>query len=196
MWTGCKKCVWLFDLLIFILTFLYWPMRLVQVIVSDNDAKFPQWNPKVMIDCSFDFKVHIFWAATKFFEIFPLILIVCTVVKSKGKISQNFVAFSENMNFNTRILTCKLLLPVGIWRKSTMVNIKCKRTLTQVYLTYFDFCIAWRLMYYLSQKSCLKSWALLVSSTKTTYITVPTPRSHFISGLKSRHRVLKLTFFP
>ena len=38
--------------------------------------------------------------ATKFWEIFPLLLTVCTVVKSKGKISQNFVAFSEYMNFN------------------------------------------------------------------------------------------------
>ena len=38
--------------------------------------------------------------ATKFCEIFSLLLTVCTVVKSKGKISQNFVAFSEYMNFN------------------------------------------------------------------------------------------------
>ena len=37
--------------------------------------------------------------ATKFCEIFPLLLTVCTVVRSKGKISQNFVAFSEYMNF-------------------------------------------------------------------------------------------------
>ena len=37
--------------------------------------------------------------ATKFCEIFPLLLTVCTAVKSKGKISQNFVAFSEYMNF-------------------------------------------------------------------------------------------------
>ena len=37
--------------------------------------------------------------ATKFCEIFPLLLTVCTVVKSKVKISQNFVAFSEYMNF-------------------------------------------------------------------------------------------------
>ena len=33
--------------------------------------------------------------AAKFCEIFPLILTVCTVVKSQVKISQNFVAFSE-----------------------------------------------------------------------------------------------------
>ena len=31
--------------------------------------------------------------ATKFCEIFPLLLTVCTVVKIKGKISQNFAAF-------------------------------------------------------------------------------------------------------
>ena len=30
---------------------------------------------------------------------FVLLLTVCTVVKSKGKISQNFVAFSEYLNF-------------------------------------------------------------------------------------------------
>ena len=40
--------------------------------------------------------------STKFCEIFPLLLTVCTVVKSKGKISQNFVAFSEYMNFITK----------------------------------------------------------------------------------------------
>ena len=40
--------------------------------------------------------------ATKFCEIFPLLLTVCTVVKSKGKVSQNHVAFSEYMNFETK----------------------------------------------------------------------------------------------
>ena len=38
--------------------------------------------------------------AKKFGEIFTLLLTVCTVVKSKVKISQNFVSFSEYMNFN------------------------------------------------------------------------------------------------
>ena len=37
--------------------------------------------------------------ATKFCEIFPLLLFVYTVDKSKGKILQNFVAFSEYKNF-------------------------------------------------------------------------------------------------
>ena len=36
---------------------------------------------------------------TKFCEIFLLLLTESSVVKSKGNISQNFVAFSEYMNF-------------------------------------------------------------------------------------------------
>ena len=46
-------------------------------------------------------KVHIFWEGQKISKIFPLLLTVCTVVKSKGKTSQNFEAFSEYMNFRT-----------------------------------------------------------------------------------------------
>ena len=42
--------------------------------------------------------------ATKFCEIFPLLLTTVHTVKSKGKISQNFVAFSEYMNFNIALL--------------------------------------------------------------------------------------------
>ena len=38
--------------------------------------------------------------ATKFCNISTLLLTVCTVVKSMVEISQNFVAFSEYMNFN------------------------------------------------------------------------------------------------
>ena len=37
--------------------------------------------------------------ATKFYEIFPLLSSYVVPVKSKGKISQNFVVFSEYMNF-------------------------------------------------------------------------------------------------
>ena len=39
--------------------------------------------------------------ATKFFEIFTLLLAYVVPVKSKVKISENFVAFSEYMNFKT-----------------------------------------------------------------------------------------------
>ena len=38
--------------------------------------------------------------ATKFYEISTLLFTLCTVVKNKGEISQNFVAFSEYINFN------------------------------------------------------------------------------------------------
>ena len=37
--------------------------------------------------------------ATKFWEIFPLLLTTVHTVKSKGKMSQSFVAFWEYMNF-------------------------------------------------------------------------------------------------
>ena len=37
--------------------------------------------------------------ATKFCEIFPLLLTTVHTVKCKGKVLQNFVAFSEYMNF-------------------------------------------------------------------------------------------------
>ena len=42
--------------------------------------------------------------ATKFCEIFPLLLSTVHTVKIKGKISQNFVTFSEYMNFNIWIM--------------------------------------------------------------------------------------------
>ena len=48
--------------------------------------------------------------ATKFCEIFPLLLTVCTLAKSKRKISQNFVAFSEYMNFSKRELSMEQYL--------------------------------------------------------------------------------------
>ena len=48
-------------------------------------------------------KVHIFWEGHKILQNLHLILMtVCTAVKSKVKISQNFVACSEYMNF-TRV---------------------------------------------------------------------------------------------
>ena len=52
--------------------------------------------------------------ATNFCEIFPLLL----TIKSKGKILQNFVAFSECMNFNYVELIIKLdsdsSFPIGL----------------------------------------------------------------------------------
>ena len=54
--------------------------------------------------------------ATKFCEIFPLLLTVCTAVKSKGKILQNFVAFSEHMNFKyLNKLSAKSISNIPAW---------------------------------------------------------------------------------
>ena len=53
--------------------------------------------------------------AIKFCKIFNLFLTVCTAVKSKVKISQNFVAFSEYMNFiGTLCLQILLRVPVRV----------------------------------------------------------------------------------
>ena len=48
--------------------------------------------------------------ATKFCEIFTILLSYVVPVKSKMKISQNFVAFSEYMNFNDNVIQ-KLFYP-------------------------------------------------------------------------------------
>ena len=52
--------------------------------------------------------------AKKFCEIFPLLLTVFNVVKSKGKISQNFVAFSEYMNFTKEVCIETVTIEVGV----------------------------------------------------------------------------------
>ena len=51
---------------------------------------------------SFKVRSYILRRPQNFCEIFPLLLTVCTAVKSKGKISQNFVAFSEYMNVKNK----------------------------------------------------------------------------------------------
>ena len=56
--------------------------------------------------------------ATKFCKISTLLLIVCTVVKSKVEISQNFVAFSEYMNFTTFFIS----LPVEKEKEKSTIN--------------------------------------------------------------------------
>ena len=54
--------------------------------------------------------------AAEFCEIFPLLLTVCTVVKSKGNILQNFVAYSEYMNFIIEVSADCLFFLVRPWR--------------------------------------------------------------------------------
>ena len=62
--------------------------------------------------------------AIKFCESFTLLLTVCTAVKSKGKISQNFVAFSEYKNFVEAVDAIALGISfVNLWaHKSTGIN--------------------------------------------------------------------------
>ena len=48
--------------------------------------------------------------ATKFCKNFTLLLTVCTVVKSKVKISQNFAAFSKYMNFNAKKIYLTIII--------------------------------------------------------------------------------------
>ena len=60
----------------------------------------------------FFIKVHVFWERQKFCEIFTLLLSYVALVKSKVKISQNFVAFSEYMNFTNKVFAghfCSIL---------------------------------------------------------------------------------------
>ena len=51
--------------------------------------------------------------ATKFCEISTLLLSYVVPVKNKVEISQNFVAFSEYMNFNAALKNCKNWVPIN-----------------------------------------------------------------------------------
>ena len=63
--------------------------------------------------------------ATKFCEIFTLILSYVVPVKSKVKISQNFVAFSEYMNFNNVFylsIECRFCLLLQLTKGPRMLH--------------------------------------------------------------------------
>ena len=69
--------------------------------IIENCKKYFTWLSWFMIGCFCVIKFIYSEKATKSCEIFPILLTVCmTDVKSKGKISKNFAAFSEYMNFN------------------------------------------------------------------------------------------------
>ena len=65
--------------------------------------------------------------ATKFCEILTLLLTDTTLNKSKVKISQNFVAFSEYMNFNIKIFSylSSLLSVVELHSQAFVCNVNC-----------------------------------------------------------------------
>ena len=64
------------------------------------DAKIMLGKGSAVADLNFIYSEK----ATKFCEIYLLLLTTVHTVKSKGKISQNFVAFSEYMNFKDSVV--------------------------------------------------------------------------------------------
>ena len=61
--------------------------------------------------------------ATNFFKIFTLLLSYVVPVKSKVKISQNFVAFSEYINFNTTPLFFIVFSAVFLKKENNAVRV-------------------------------------------------------------------------
>ena len=59
--------------------------------------------------------------ATKFCEIFTLLLTTVHAHKIKVKISQNFMAFSEYMNF-TYALVCRVRIIIWLFNKQETVS--------------------------------------------------------------------------
>ena len=84
--------------------------------------------------------------ATKFCESFPLLLSTVHTDKSKGKISQNFVAFSEYMNFIRKCfysLSDELLFLLQIISKKKPNLVRLRRSIFMVVLASFIqfFCL-------------------------------------------------------
>ena len=72
--------------------------------------------------CSKIIKVHIFWESNTIWEISTLLLSYVVPVKSKVEISQNFLAFSECMNFTNNV--SHLWIPFKkYWRKPAIWTI-------------------------------------------------------------------------
>ena len=75
--------------------------------------------------------------ATKFCEIFTLLLSYVVPVKSKVNISQNFVTFSEYMNFN-------ILVKLWIWRMNwdfmqAFTNFSLKKIESSIFKMFYAF---------------------------------------------------------
>ena len=96
VWKTTNTCTCNFLLLYFPLLIVYNATYRPNLIKVEIDRLEIDWRHRIKLIYS--------EKATKFCEVFPLLLTVCTVVNSKGKISQNFVAFSEYMNFKKLVL--------------------------------------------------------------------------------------------
>ena len=98
------KQKWIYKSLIFIpipirILILLWNktkcMRILLTFLPPKNSRLHMW-----VDAQLALKFIYSEKATKFCKIFTLYLTVCIVVKFKVEILQNFVAFSEYMNFN------------------------------------------------------------------------------------------------
>ena len=65
------------------------------------DSYFLNWS-NYLLSSSLTSKVHIFWEGHKILRNLPLTFDCSTYSQKLGKISQNFVAFSEYMNFTKK----------------------------------------------------------------------------------------------
>ena len=76
-------------------------------VTSMKNVLSPNWSSFIQNQSNFllsSYKFIYSVKTTKFCDIFTLLLTVCTLVKSKVKISQNFMPFSEYMNFTINSL--------------------------------------------------------------------------------------------
>ena len=85
---------------IFCLTFYYWDIIRQKHIKNLIERKLGKIGYLIISYTGPELKFIYSEKATKFCEIFTLLLSYVVPVKSKMKISQNFVAFSEFMNFD------------------------------------------------------------------------------------------------
>ena len=70
------------------------------IVIVPTTQKRYVFEKHIVFECSKQLKFMFSKKATKFCEIFPLLLTTVHSVKSKGKISQKFLAFSKCMIFN------------------------------------------------------------------------------------------------
>ena len=118
-------------------------------------------------------KVHIFWEGHKILQNLHLTFVLCSVVKSKVKISQNFVAFSEYMNFT-------------IHYKSKFP----KKFLAELVFLYIDSILLWNqdwLIDWVEFNQHCRSWRLRLRATPIWKMLQCTmgPKHFFKSFLKS-----------
>ena len=119
--------------------------------------------------------------ATKFCEIFPLLLTTVHTVKCKGKISQYFVAFSEYMNF-TESLGRKC------WIQES--NLSLPHTTSSSCVTW-----SWPVRYFRSTHClgwAIGMWKIDLHSTFTTLLWSQKWRigKHFLTQPKNRTEIM------